>query len=90
MQRLHASLEELSELFQIELAPHVAFAVSAPRDMRRWTTDDSDQLVLLYEGGSSAFLIALLLGHSTETVRRWTSALSPRRHTPSPGTKQRM
>jgi hypothetical protein len=79
MERLHASPEELSELFQLDLLTGEEFKAASPRDFRRWTTDDSDQLVLLYEGGASPFLIALLLGHSIETIRRWVSALRPKR-----------
>lgn len=74
---LDASREFLSELFEIEIVADADFETPTLRDHRKWTTDDSDKVVALRQAGASLRLVALVIGHSPETVRRWSGALRP-------------
>lgn len=73
--RLSAAPDELRELFGIDLVPHEPFVFPAMRDRWRWTVEDTEWLELLYVSGISIALIALILGHSKQTVSQWVGAL---------------
>jgi hypothetical protein len=79
--RLSASIEELQELFGIDLIPHEPFAFSAMQHRSRWTIETTESLEAFYVGGLSITLIALILRHSKETVSQfvWSLRLYERR-----------
>jgi hypothetical protein len=77
--RLSVSLEELRELFDIDLVLWEPVTFPTGRDRRRWTVEDSEMLELLHISGASIAFISLIIGHSKETVLQWASAAQLRR-----------
>lgn len=72
---IELSREFLSELFGIEIVADAGFEPPALRDHRKWTTDDSDKCAAMRQAGASFWFIGLVIGHSPETVRRWSGTL---------------